>query len=55
MWVRSLGIPWRSKQQPTPVFLPGESQDREDWRVTVHGGTELNMTEHARVLIKLED
>ena len=23
-------IPWRRKWQPTPVFLPGESQDRED-------------------------
>jgi len=22
-WVRK--IPWRRKQQPTPVFLPGES------------------------------
>ena len=25
-WVRK--IPWRRKQQPTPVFLPGESQGR---------------------------
>ena len=27
-WVRSLvrKIPWRRKWQPTPVFLPGESQ-----------------------------
>ena len=25
-WIRSLGQedPWRRKQQPTPVFLPGE-------------------------------
>ena len=25
-WVRK--IPWRRKWQPTPVFLPGESQGR---------------------------
>ena len=25
-WVRK--IPWRRAQQPTPVFLPGESQDK---------------------------
>jgi len=30
-------IPWRRKWQPTPVFLPGESQDREAWWATVHG------------------
>ena len=30
-WFRSLGweYPWRRKWQPTPVFLPGESMDRE--------------------------
>ena len=27
-WVRK--IPWRRKQQPTPVFLPGESQRTEE-------------------------
>ena len=26
-WVRK--IPWRRKWQPTPVFLPGESQGRQ--------------------------
>ena len=25
-WVRK--IPWRKKQQPTPVFLPGKSHGR---------------------------
>ena len=27
MWDQSLGLedPWRSKQQPTPIFLPGKS------------------------------
>ena len=30
-------IPWRRKWLPTPVSLPGESQDRGAWWVTVHG------------------
>ena len=29
-------IPWRRKGQPTPVFLPGKSQDRGAWQATVH-------------------
>ena len=29
-------IPWRRKQQPTLVFLPGESQDRGAWQAMVH-------------------
>ena len=32
-------IPWRRAWQPTPVFLPGESHDRQAWRATVHGVT----------------
>ena len=28
-------IPWRSKRQPTPVFLPGKWHDRGAWRATV--------------------
>ena len=36
-WVRK--IPWGRKWQPTPVFLPGESMDREAWQATVHGVT----------------
>ena len=37
--VRSLvgEIPWRSKWQPTPVFLPGESHGGGAWRPVVHG------------------
>ena len=27
---------WKRAWQPTPVFLPGESQDRGAWRATVH-------------------
>ena len=29
-------IPWRRAWQPTPVFLPGESQDRGAWWALVH-------------------
>ena len=28
---------WRRKWQPTPVFLPGESQGREAWWAAVYG------------------
>ena len=28
---------WRRKWQPTPVFLPGESQGREAWWAEVYG------------------
>ena len=28
---------WRRAWRPTPVFLPGESQDRGAWWATVHG------------------
>ena len=28
---------WRRKWQPTPVFLPGESQGRGAWRAAVYG------------------
>jgi len=28
--------PGRGHGKPTPVFLSGESQDREAWQVTVH-------------------
>jgi len=50
-------MPWGRAWQPTPVFLPGKSH-RGTWRATVHGLTELDMTEatwHARMkkLMKL--
>ena len=40
------GLPWRRKWQPTPVFLPGESQGRGS-RVGCHlwGRTEPDTTE----------
>ena len=33
-------IPWRKAWQPTPVFLPENSMDRETWWVTVHQGSQ---------------
>jgi len=31
--------PWRRKEQPTPVFLPGDPMDRGGWQATVPGAT----------------
>ena len=40
-WATSLSLftfmHWRRKWQPTPVFLPGESQGREAWWAAVYG------------------
>ena len=40
-WVTSLSLftfmHWRRKWQPTPVFLPGESQGRGAWWASVYG------------------
>ena len=37
---------WRRKWQPTPVFLPGESQERESLAgCHLWGGTESDTTE----------
>ena len=33
-WIRK--NPWRSKWQPTLIFLPGKSMDRGTWRAVVH-------------------
>ena len=39
-------IPWRRKWQPTPVFLPGESQGRGSLvGCRLWGGTESDTTE----------
>ena len=46
-WVRSLGWenPLEKKMQPTPVFFPGKSHDREACQDTVHGvAKESDMT-----------
>ena len=32
-----IGFPWRRKWQPTPVFLPGESQGQGAWWAAVYG------------------
>ena len=43
LWVGK--IPWRRKLQPTPVFLPGNPQDRRAWWAIVYGvAKELDMT-----------
>ena len=43
-WVRT--IPWRSAWQPTPVFLPGESQGQRSLAgCSPHGHTELDVPE----------
>ena len=44
-WVKK--IPWRSKWQLTPVFLPGESHGLGAWRATIHNVAkkELDTTE----------
>ena len=43
-WATSLSLftfmHWRRKWQPTPVFLPGESQGREAWWAAVYGVTQ---------------
>ena len=49
-WATSLSLltftHWRRKWQPTPVFLPGESQGRESLvGCCLWGHTELDMTE----------
>ena len=40
-WTTSLWlftfVHWRRKWQPTPVFLPGESQGREGWWAAIYG------------------
>ena len=40
-WATSLSLftfmHWRRKWQPTPVFLPGESQGRKTWLAAVYG------------------
>ena len=38
-------IHWRRKWQPTPVFLPGESQGGGAGWAAVYGITESDMTE----------
>ena len=43
-WTTSLSLftfmHWRRKWQPTPVFLPGESQGRRAWWAAVYGVTQ---------------
>ena len=43
-WETSLSLftfmHWRRKWQPTPVFLPGESQGQGAWRAAIYGVTQ---------------
>ena len=43
-WATSLSLftfmHWRRKWQPTPVFLPGESQGRGSWWAAIYGVTQ---------------
>ena len=43
-WATSLSLftfmHWRRKWQPTPVFLPGESQDSRAWWAAIYGVTQ---------------
>ena len=43
-WATSLSLftftHWRRKWQPTPVFLPGESQGRRAWWAVIYGFTQ---------------
>ena len=50
---------WRSKWQPTPVFLPGDSQGRGAWWVAIYGVTQnwtllKRLSSSSRVPIKSE-
>ena len=64
-WATSLSLftfmHWRRTWQPTPVFLPGESQDRGAWWAAVPGVTKsqtwlrwLN-TWQARIWVQMEE
>ena len=46
------GIPWRRTQQPTPVFLPGESHGQRSLGAMVHRVTEswtIKKAEHQKI------
>ena len=53
-------MPWRRAWQPTPVFLPAGSMEREAWQATVHKVAESDTTEvtehtHTHFLLKQND
>ena len=41
-------IPWSRKWQPSPVFLPGESQEEPGCLHTIHGITESDTSTHMK-------
>ena len=63
-WATSLALftfmHWRRKWQPTPVFLPGESQGQRAWWAAVYGVTQsqiwlkqLSSSSRSQVLVHL--
>ena len=49
-------IPWRRKQQPTPLFFPGEFHGEQSLAgYFLCGCKELDITEHAHTVIKKAD
>ena len=62
-WATSLSLftfmHWRRKWQPTPVFLPGESQGRGAWWAAIYGVTQsrtrLKRLSSSSMLICLEE
>ena len=48
--IRVGNIPWRRKQSPTAVFLPGKSHNRRAGWATVHGGQAINALDYFRNL-----
>ena len=62
-WATSLSLftfmHWRRKWQPTPVFLPGESQERGAWWAAIYGVAQsrtwlkrLNSSSSSRRILK---
>ena len=43
-WLTRSSLPWRRKWQPTPVFLPGESQGREPGGLPSMGSHRVSWT-----------
>ena len=50
LWVGK--VPWSRAWQPTPGFLPGESQDRRAWQAAAHGvgKSQTRLSGHADTL-----
>ena len=52
-WVQK--IPWRTKWQPTPVFIPGKFHEQRSLEVySLWGRKESNITERLRMHVLLD-